>query len=290
MISIIICSANSELLKTVKSNIDKTIGVEHEIIAYDNSDAQRGICEVYNEGARDAKYNILCFMHEDVELNTPEWGARVLEAFGENERLGLLGIAGSSFKSYSPSGWDSTCMRERINFSNLLQKYKYSASRKDDALINKSAKSTTLVAVVDGVWFCSRNDILLEIKFDQQLLRKFHGYDIDISLAIGQRFDVAVTSDVLLTHYSEGNFNKEWIEEMLLLHEKWKPQLPVNVAALERSEIIKCEQQAFKSFITTMRKSGISSLGCIQVLNRSGVRRKFGWGIYARLYLKCLSR
>jgi len=229
-------------------------------------------------------------MHEDVELNTSNWGHHVIDAFRENERLGLLGIAGSSFKSYSPSGWDSTYMRDKINYSNLVQKYKYAASRKDDLLVNKSHNRTTPVAVIDGVWFCSKKEILSEWKFDQQLLRKFHGYDIDISLALGQRFEVAVTSEVLLTHFSEGNFNKEWIKEMLLLHEKWKPQLPVNIAGLERSEIINCEQHAFKSFISTMRKSGISSLSCIQVLNRSGVKRKFGWGIYARLYLKCLSK
>src|SRR6478672_9571285 len=122
MISIVISSASTQLLKAVKDNIKQTIGVDHEILAYDNSTGERGICEVYNQGIHDAKFGLLCFMHEDVELNTSNWGHHVIDAFRENERLGLLGIAGSSFKSYSPSGWDSTYMRDKINYSNLVQK------------------------------------------------------------------------------------------------------------------------------------------------------------------------
>lgn len=289
MISIIICSANPEHLHAVSANIKETIGVKYEILAFDNSAQQKGICEVYNKGVQDANYSIVCFIHEDVELHTPSWGLKVIEAFSKNDRLGLLGIAGSSYKSFSPSGWDSTAMREKINFTNLVQKYKYAQSKSERILKTQHVSGSTSVAVVDGVWLCSKREILTQHPFDQQLLKKFHGYDIDISLSIGQTHNVEVTSEVLLTHFSEGNYNKEWVKEMLLLHKKWMAHLPVNKAGLTKSDCIKCEKKAFKSFISTMRKSGYSSSSCIWVLNESGIRDKFGWGVYAALLKKCLT-
>ncbi len=290
MISVIICSADADFLSKVRINIKETIGVPFEILAYDNSNGRQGICEIYNQGVRDAKYNILCFMHEDVEIGSLLWGQNVLTSFEENTRLGLLGIAGSSYKSFSPSGWDSSYKREKINYTNLVQQYKYSGQRSEQELISQNISPLETVATIDGVWFCSRKEILEINTFDQKLLKKFHGYDIDISLSIGKNHDIAVTFDILLTHFSEGNFNKKWVKDMLLLHEKWKSFLPVNKAGFGLLEAKTCEKYAFKSFITTMRKLGISSSSCIGVLNRSGVRRKFGWLLYARLYIKCLSR
>ncbi len=289
MISIIICSANSTLLADIKENIRKTIGVAHEILAFENHGQQKGICEIYNQGVRNAKYEILCFMHEDVELHTINWGQNVIKAFAENAQLGLLGIAGSSYKSFSPSGWDSTAFRERINYSNLLQRYKYKPTATEQLLVSKNQAATQKVAVIDGVWFCSTKQILKNHEFDQQLLKKFHGYDIDISLSIGQYYDVAVTFEVFLTHFSEGNFDKDWVKETLLLQHKWRNFLPVNKAGLNDAEIKSCEKNAFKSFVTTMRRSGLSSLGCIRVLQRSGVKEKFGGMLYMRVFIKCLS-
>ena len=112
MISIVICSANKEELGQVSENIRNTVGVVHEIIAIDNRTAGRGICEVYNEGARRARFDILCFMHEDIEMRTAGWGAKVLDIFNQNPQLGLLGIAGGGYKSLAPSSWYNYFLQE----------------------------------------------------------------------------------------------------------------------------------------------------------------------------------
>ncbi len=289
MISIIICSANAALLNNVKENIYRTIGVPCEILGYDNSIAQKSICEVYNQGVRDANYNILCFMHEDIMMETPAWGVEVSSIFTNNPRTGLLGIAGSSYKSLSPSPWYGSTRSERINYLNVRQKFKYSVKGDQLKYNNPNTLSLSKVSVVDGVWFCGKKEIMLKYPFDDDLLKKFHGYDIDISLLIGQYFDICVSFNILLTHFSEGNFAKEWIEETLLVQEKWKSILPVNKAGLAVWEMRMYERFAFKSFINIMKKSGYSSYSCIKVLNNSWVLKKFGWLLYTRLYIKCLS-
>ncbi|WP_411273213.1 glycosyltransferase [Daejeonella sp.] len=289
MISVIICSVSVSLLENIRSSITKTIGVPFEILAYDNAIAQRGICEIYNQGVMDANYEILCFVHEDVEFNSIGWGKEVVQAFGENRRLGLLGIAGSSYKSLSPSGWQATHIPAKINFIHLTQHYKYSEKAEEIKYSNESSEDLAKVAVIDGVWFCGKKNILTKYSFDSLLLQKFHGYDIDISLSVGAHFDVCVTFKVLLTHFSEGNFGKDWISSVLLLHEKWRHTLPLNKSNLTEIEMKFCELKAFKSFVNTMRKAGCSAISCMKVLNRSGLRNRFGTLLYFRLALKCFS-
>jgi hypothetical protein len=255
MISVIICSASVDFLTSIKSNIAKTIGVPFEILAYDNSEGQRGICEIYNQGVKDANYEICCFVHEDVAFNSI--GAEVVQAFEKNVRLGLLGIAGSSYKSLSPSGWQASQVPAKINFINLIQQYKYLKKAGEVKYCNVSSEALAKVAVIDGVWFCGKKDILTKYPFDSLLLKKFHGSD--------------------------------WIKAMLLIHEKWSQALPVNKASLNNSEMKFCEKKAFKSFINTMRKAGYSSYTCLKVLNRSGIGKRFGALLYFRLMIKCLS-
>src|SRR5688572_480816 len=119
MISVIICSASSLLLNNIKKNIKDTIGVPFEILAYENSKVQRGISQIYNQGVTEANYEILCFVHEDVVFDSVGWGEEVLTAFNLNHKLGLLGVAGSSYKSLAPSGWQSSDVPQKINFINL---------------------------------------------------------------------------------------------------------------------------------------------------------------------------
>src|ERR1700749_695104 len=106
MISVIISSVSPAYLEQVIKNVEDTIGVDHEIIAFDNRDGKKGICEIYNQGIGKARYDILCFMHEDIRILTANWGQAIQKTFNQNPDFGLLGIAGSDYKSLAPSGWN----------------------------------------------------------------------------------------------------------------------------------------------------------------------------------------
>jgi hypothetical protein len=95
MISVVIASANPGLLTNVITNIERTIGVDFEIISFENGNGERGICELYNIGAQRAKYDILCYMHEDLEIKTLDWGREVVRIFNQRQGVGVIGVAGS---------------------------------------------------------------------------------------------------------------------------------------------------------------------------------------------------
>ncbi|MDN3550160.1 glycosyltransferase [Mucilaginibacter aquaedulcis] len=246
MISIIICSANKTLLNEVSKNIEETVGLPYEIIAIDNSSGKKGICEVYNQAAQKAQFEALCFMHEDIIIETKNWGSIVNKLFKANPDLGLLGVAGGAYKALAPSGWQTF---GDINiYMHILQGFKF--KQKESLLVNHNPDNQKLPAVagVDGVWFATTRKIWNEVKFDEKTFTGFHAYDVDFSLAVGQKYKVAVTYDVLLTHLSEGNYDSTWVYESMKLHKKWSKHLPLNIQRLTPKQQMLAEKITFKKF------------------------------------------
>ncbi len=86
----------------------------------------------------------------------------------------------------------------------VVQSDKKSSDESFLAYSNLKNVSLAKVVTLDGVWFCTRKDIALEFPFDGETLKRFHCYDIDFALSV---FQVAVTFDILIQHFSTGSFN-----------------------------------------------------------------------------------
>jgi hypothetical protein len=252
MISIIISSVNKANLQQVSENIDATIGVPFEIIATDNSKGKQGICEVYNKAMIRAQYDILCFMHEDVLIKTNNWGQKLLALFEQDPKLGLVGIAGSSYKPLAPSGVGGIGVN--THYHNLIQSFKYKKQKPKHVYSNPDKQSLAEVVCVDGVFMATTRDIAEEFMFDELTLKGFHGYDIDFSLSVSQKYKVAVTFDILLDHFSEGLYDDKWMQENLKLHHKWNKHLPIKVCNLTHEQVFFIEKHTFKNFIDELIK------------------------------------
>ncbi|MBB2146439.1 hypothetical protein GM921_13135 [Pedobacter sp. LMG 31464] len=284
MISIIISSVNEVLLKNIKINVAETIGVEHEIIAIDNSKGEKGICEIYNLGAKLAKYDVLCFMHEDIKIHTLNWGEVVRHTFHDNKKLGLIGIAGSQYKSLTPSGWHCYGIDAEIQYFNIIQNYKFSKKEKSTEYSNPTAVKLAKVVCIDGVWFCCTREAVLSYPFDENLLKGFHGYDLDFALGINQNYEVGVTFEVLIEHFSEGNFNKAWLSEILKVHAKWREKLPINLAQLPQNKILLEEKRAFRSILKRMWNEGFSIAAMHSLLWDSRRSKLMTVGLFVKIY------
>jgi hypothetical protein len=250
MISIIISKYHPFLIENLEENIKYTIGVPFEIIVIENGKGEMGLCEVYNIGAQKARYEILCFSHEDVEIQTMNWGSVVIDLFSQHKKLGLLGVAGSAYKPLSPSGWWYENAKPNVFLTNYIQCNK-TRSRTDLFLNNPFNENLSAVACVDGFWFCTPKRIALAIKFDDSVFKGFHCYDIDYSLSVSEQFSVGVCFDILIRHYSEGTLNREWVLDTLKLTNKWKKTLPLY--SIHFNEMIREEETAaFNYFLKQM--------------------------------------
>ncbi len=226
MISIIICHINPGYLEAVKENIEQTVGIPFELIAVDNRNSTAGICEVYNKAAGVAKFDVLCFMHEDVKIHSSKWGTDLVTLL-RDETIGLVGISGTLYKSDYPSSW-SSCQQDlyRVNAIQHFDKKTAPVLHK----FNPLGEDYSEVAVIDGVFMACRKSTWQSTTFDSELIRGFHGYDLDFSLSVGESYKIVVTHHILLEHFSAGTIDTDWLKIYVALHKKWKNVLPKNVA------------------------------------------------------------
>jgi hypothetical protein len=224
MISVIICSANPIQLQEVSQNILETIGFPYELIAIDNRSSKRGICSVYNEAALSAKFNYLCFVHEDVKFHTQNWGNVINEIFSDDE-IALIGVSGSVYKSATPGSWVS-CDKKYYRVNTL--QHQHDNNTVERVSLNPKQDKISDVAVIDGVLMVTRKNILNQCCFDEDLLKGFHGYDLDFSFSTRKFGKVVVTHEILLEHFSLGSFTIDWLKDSLLINEKWLSILPIH--------------------------------------------------------------
>lgn len=291
MISVIICSVDPKALELVKDNIRSTIGLEHEIVAIDNLGTGKGICEVYNEGTALASYDILCFMHEDVVIQTKDWGRKVKVIF-EDTRIGLLGIAGSTCRSLTPSGWFPPSEYGTDPWRlNMIQGSKYNNAGQKTDYFNPANEKLSRVSCVDGVWFCTTKNIATVVKFDSDLLKGFHGYDIDYSLGVSNSHRVMVTFDILLHHESEGNFDINWLKEIIKVQNKYKDKLPMNYDTLNLPDFQSMERKASNRFLReNIKDKGLSNHELRKVLSMYFQRKQLGLMKYIKFLFKVVLR
>lgn len=229
MISIIICTRNEGALSSVSLSISETIGVPHEIIGIDNSKGQYGICEAYNMGAAQAKYETLCFMHEDVRFHSVGWGDIVAITL-QDASIGVLGLAGGSYQARAPTGWGGTNQLFGVNVMHtangeMLHDY-----------INPFGKDYMQAATLDGVWLCCRKSVWHEFKFDQVAFPGFHFYDVDFCVRVAQKHKNFILFNISLEHFSRGNFDKIWMQNAMQFYKKRKHILPIVTVATTNTE------------------------------------------------------
>ncbi|MDR0799637.1 MAG: glycosyltransferase family protein [Dysgonamonadaceae bacterium] len=211
-ISVIVCSLNETLRNNLLQNIATTIGCDFEFLYEDNREKNDGICFVYNRLARKAQGNFLCFVHEDVEFKTLHWGC-VLKQFASNPNVGVIGMAGSpAVTGYI--WWDqafSYCKNTKPDNDKIL----FGA----DAVFSKSL-------LLDGLFLFARKEVWSQYPFDETVFQGFHLYDMDFSLSSGLKYQNYSCHSIDYIHFSEGNANQSYYENLQKFNRKWVSLIP----------------------------------------------------------------
>lgn len=213
MLSIIISSYQPHYYNQLVKNISETIGAgfSYEIIQMWNPNLM-SITKAYNEGVEKSKYEHLLFLHEDVLFHTQDWGDKLISHFDSPE-VGIIGVSGSNYVPIAPSSWT---ISEKYNFFHILQ-----GNKKSDEYVSmfKTIQKKNPVFALDGVFLAVRKENYMLIKFDENLTG-FHGYDLDFSLRVSEKFQNFVVDDILIQHFSEGNRDKIWFDANIKVREK----------------------------------------------------------------------
>lgn len=248
MISIIICSRTSVISDNLLENILLTIGADHELIVIDNSENKYSIFEAYNIGINKSKGEIVCFIHDDINFLTLNWGGILIEIFNENKKVGLIGVAGAKSKTKMPSAWWNC--GDKDLYMNINQ---YLANGNKEYWYKGFDKSTIEeVVVIDGVFMAARKDN--SISFNTKLTG-FHNYDLNLSFEyLKKGYIVVVTNNILLDHFSIGVLNESWYKSALQIHKLYNDFLPLNKSNNSYSSLKSYEFNNGVKFISNLLK------------------------------------
>lgn len=242
MISIVICGVDKTRYNNLLKNIKETIGTEYEILLLDNKIERLGICAVYNKMATKAKYDYICFVHEDVEFRTQNWGRILID--GYKNGTGVIGLAGGMVATKQPVSWgDNGEKFRRINISQL--KHGKEVRYYENPLNEEFSEVMTL----DGVLLFTTKRVWSEIKFDEENFDGFHLYDMDFSFASGLKYKNYICQTISVIHYSYGSFDKTWFDYCKKFTDKWSAKLPYYPASIDEKDKKEIEAQSLYTLI-----------------------------------------
>jgi GT2 family glycosyltransferase len=251
MISIVICSINKTFLFRAKESIASSIGVPYELLVWDNSQSNDGICLVYNRLAGKAIYPFLLFLHEDVTFHTNNWGKLLTQKFDADASVGVIGVAGATYKSKFCSGW-YTGINGCDNF-NITHQLGSSVSK----MVTNVAKGKDYQdsLTLDGVFLMCRNEVWEKIKFNETLLKGFHFYDIDFSVRASKICTLLVAMNIEIVHYTVGgDFGEKWIQQAFLYHHANNRLLPLSLNTVNAN----IELQIAKNWLDILKNQDIN--------------------------------
>lgn len=284
-ISVIVCHRNPEQLGLFKESLNKTIGVEFELVVIDNTENDYSIFQAYNLGVERSKGKILCFSHEDVAFHTQHWGQLVLRHFMD-AKIGMIGVAGGNCMPGCPSPW-WTNATYNDHLVNLIQHWTTKSPRQpyytflneektlSRAYSNPNNATSEKAVAIDGLWFCIPRSLFDHISFDEITYHGFHCYDSDISLQVFQTQEVRVVYDILIEHFSDANPNKDFLDSCIGQYEKWKHKLPAFAKEpFTGEQLARYEFGSLLEFAYFMKAKGFYTDKEIRRVLRSALRTK----------------
>src|ERR1035437_9456654 len=103
----VICSTRKPS-EEFKQHIIKLSGLHNKIefLCYENN-GEYSLTQIYNRGLKQATNDIVVFCHDDLTIETKQWGHKLIKMFGKHPQYGIIGVAGTKFMSASGQWWEN---------------------------------------------------------------------------------------------------------------------------------------------------------------------------------------
>lgn len=200
-VSVIICSINPAKFARVSSNYSQLLAdLPHEIIHIGDA---RSLCEGYNRGAERATGDILVFSHDDIEILSPDFAARLTEHLDRYDVIGVAGTTKVVDATWGMAGWPHI-HGQVVHADRVLGTFAVSLYQITSTVVEN-------VQGLDGLFFAARRETWEAVRFDEKTFDGFHLYDLDFTFsAFLAGFRLAVCNDIVVAHDSRGKFDTRY--------------------------------------------------------------------------------
>jgi GT2 family glycosyltransferase len=211
MISLIVCSKDPGKLSAVEAMYRNALG-DHpwELIAITDA---ASLAEGNNRGVARSHGEILVFSHDDVEVLSPDFPARLMHHLSTFD---LIGVAGT--RQVINAAWASVGPPDIFGqVVHVLRDGRFTVD-----IFSAPRRAVGRIQALDGLFMAARRSVVDRIRFDAETFDHFHLYDLDFSYqAYRAGLNVGVVNDINMLHYSTGKFDEIWQRYANRFDHKW---------------------------------------------------------------------
>lgn len=220
MITVVYCTRQTN--PEHKEHIIKSSGLHKHIEVIEIINNGESLTHAYNRGLNQAKNDIVVFCHDDLTIETKQWGNKLLKQFQKNPEYGIIGVAGSKYMAESGQWWaDKKKMYGRVQHTHEGRTW---LSAYSDDLGHELEE----VVVVDGLFFAV-DKTKLKTTFNESV-EGFHFYDVTFCFENHLKgVKIGVSTLVRVNHQSIGMTNQSWEDNRITFSENFKDNLPVKI-------------------------------------------------------------
>lgn len=213
----VICSIDAAKFARVTDNYRALYGGRGlEIVGIHDA---RSLSEGYNRGIARSHGELVILSHDDIEILTPDFAARLDRHLADFD---LIGVAGTT--RLVTGKWESA--GEPYAFLLISSPWSEPAGYVT-VLLGGGPLIVPKIQALDGVFMAMRRKVAVSIPFDEATFDHFHLYDLDFSFRAYQAgFELAVCRDILVLHQSMGKFDAIWAKYRQRFEVKHREHLP----------------------------------------------------------------
>jgi hypothetical protein len=242
-VSIVVCSIDAGKFARVSANYRALFaGRAIEIVGIHDA---RSLAEAYNRGVARSRGARLILSHDDIEILTPDFAARLDRHLAGHDLVGVAGTTRLVSGKWADAG-------DPYVFT-LVTSPDPEHGGYATMMLGGGHLVVPDIRALDGVFMAMRREVAAAIPFDAETFDGFHLYDLDFSFRAHRAgFGLAVCRDLVLIHESTGRYDAAWAEYKRRFEEKHRAALaPIGTpkigarasfAAATRDEILRrCE-------------------------------------------------
>lgn len=225
MITVVYCTRSSN--PEHQEHLVKTSGLHKHLEVIEIINNGEDLTKAYNRGLKLAKNNIVVFCHDDITIETKNWGNKLLKQFNSNPEYGIIGVAGTKYLAQSGRWWENPKkMYGRVQHTHEGKTWlsSYSADLGQDI---------ENVVLVDGLFFVVDKSKIK--KSFNESVKGFHFYDVNFCFEnYLENVKIGVTTLVRVNHKSIGMTNEQWEANREQFANTYSQHLPVNIKRVLR--------------------------------------------------------
>lgn len=212
-VTVVTCSIDAAKLARLRASLQGSLspGYEHiEMLA------PRSLAQAYNEALAAARGEAIVFVHDDVEILSPQLDLALARALAS---VDVVGIAGTRTLAGPTLGWAG-----QAALSGWLVHGSSATSTWDFSLLAFRGGLVGGMQALDGCFLAARTSAARRVGFDATTFDGFHFYDLDFCMRAHRAgLRLAVDTDILLAHASRGRLGFAWESQARRFLTKFAP-------------------------------------------------------------------